>query len=88
MDKKSIPSQHRDTVEVYKELVHIEVRALVTRVADLTNTISAVFTEVTALALQLEESSGKLEQLDTSLAYCRDEIKKLKELVKKQQDKP
>lgn len=74
----SSTQNNRATVDIYKELVHVEVRSLVTRVAELTQTIGDVFTEVTALALQLEESSGKVEQLTTSLDYCKDEVQKLK----------
>ncbi len=72
---------NKSTVDIYKELVHVEVRALVGRVSELTQTIGDVFTEVTALALQLEESSGKVDQLSTSLSYCREEITKLKTRV-------
>jgi peptidoglycan hydrolase CwlO-like protein len=73
--------KNKRTVEIYQDLVHVEVRSLVNRVTELTQTIGDVFGEVTALALQLEESSGKVEQLGTSLEYCKDEIKKLKDKV-------
>lgn len=73
--------RNRSTVDIYKELVHVEVRSLVSRVTELTQTIGDVFTEVSALALQLEESSGKVDQLSTSLTYCKEEIAKLKTRV-------
>jgi len=77
--------QHKETVEVYKELVYIEMRSLISRVAELTNTISDVFKEVTALALQTEEATGKIDQMSASLDYCREEIRKLKQQIVTQQ---
>jgi chromosome segregation ATPase len=79
-DERRVPPTKR-TVEIYQDLVQVEVRALVNRVTELTQTIGEVFSEVTALALQLEESSGKVEQISTSLEYCKDELKKLRERV-------
>jgi len=82
--EESLPKRakpHKETVEIYRDLVHIEVRGLVTRVTELTKTIGNVFTEVTALALQLEESTGTVDQLASSLDYCRSELKELKERV-------
>lgn len=78
--ERPVPKNKR-TVEIYQDLVHVEVRSLVNRVTELTQTIGDVFTEVTALALQLEESTGKVDQIATSLEYCKDEIKKLKDKV-------
>ncbi len=73
--------KNKRTIDVYQDLVQVEVRSLVNRVTELTHTIGTVFAEVTTLALQIEESTGKVDQIATSLEYCKDEIKKLKERV-------
>jgi len=76
----------RNTVETYRELLHIEVRALVQRVAELTTTISSVFEEVNSVAMQLEIRSQKIDQLASSAEFQRSEINELKRLRRESDD--
>jgi uncharacterized coiled-coil DUF342 family protein len=71
--------KNKSTVEIYKDLIYVEVRSLINRVTDITGTIESILREMTALALQTEEHSQKVKQNSIGLDYCRKEIKRLKE---------
>lgn len=69
----STPPNKR-TVEIYRDLLQVEVRALVSRVSELTQTVGSLFGEVHNLALQLEESVDTQDRLAGGLTFCREEI--------------
>lgn len=55
-------SRNRDTLDTYRQLLELEVRSLVNRVTEITNTVGALFLEVNDITLKIEEHFNKLEQ--------------------------
>jgi len=76
-DTGGIPLNKR-TVEIYRDLLQVEVRALVTRVSELTHTVGSLFGEVNLIAIQLEESIKHMERLSGRLVYCEEELSTIK----------
>lgn len=72
---------HRGTMEIYRDLLHIEVRSLVQRVAELTGTVGEMFGEVNTIAIQLEESVEKMHRLSGGVDYCRDELGAIRQTI-------
>lgn len=79
MSEKS--KHHRSTMEMYRDLLQIEVRSLVQRVAELTGTVGEMFGEVNTIALQLEESVQKMHRLSGGVDYCRDELGSIRQTI-------
>jgi len=69
------------TIEIYRDLLQVEVRALVGRVAELTSTVNDLFTEVNNIALQLEESVAKSSRVNSGLSYCREEMRAVRKVA-------
>lgn len=79
-DSYIIPPSKR-TVEIYRDLLQVEVRALVGRVTELTQTVGALFGEVNNIAVQIEESTSNMERVGNGLSYCRKEISSMKQTI-------
>ena len=79
-DSRGIPPNKR-TVEIYRDLLQVEVRALVSRVSELTQTVGALFGEVSSIAVQLEDSVNGMDRMSNSLSYCREEISLIKKTL-------
>lgn len=79
MSEKS--KHHRGTMEIYRDLLHIEVRSLVQRVAELTGTVTELFGEVSTIAIQLEESVENMQRLSGGVDYCRDELGAIRQTI-------
>ena len=79
------PSQNKNkaTVDVYRDLLRVEVRALVSRVGELTQTVGDLFTEVSHIAIQLESSTSSVEQSTAGINYCRSQLGDLKQTTAK-----
>jgi len=75
------PSKNRSTVEVYRDLLQVEVKSLIGRVAELTDTVGNLFIEINGIALQIEQTVDRIGQVNTGLDYCREEIKTLRVTV-------
>ena len=74
MDTPNTP-RNKTTVEVYRDLLQVEVKSLIGRVAELTDTVGNLFVEVNGIALQMEHAVDRLEQMKSGLEYCREEIR-------------
>lgn len=70
----------KSTTEIYRDVVQVEVRALVQRVGELTTTVGALFEEVSAAALSLELTMENVQHLDGSIDQCKNDIQKLKSI--------
>jgi len=66
--------KNKTTVEIYRDLLQVEVKSLIGRVAGLTETVGNLFVEVNGIALQMEHTVDRLEQTHTGLDYCRKEM--------------
>ena len=73
------PNRNKSTVDVYRDLLRVEVRALVGRVGELTQTVGDLFTEVSHIAIQLEQSSNRTDQAAGGVHYCRTELGAVKQ---------
>jgi chromosome segregation ATPase len=73
---------HRTTVEMYRDLLQIEVRSLVQRVGELTGTVGEMFGEVNMIAIQLDESVVKMSRLTGGVDYCRTELGAIRETIR------
>lgn len=80
MDTPKTP-KNKTTVEVYRDLLQIEVKSLIGRVTQLTDTVGELFVEVNGIALQMEHTVDRLEQTHTGLDYCRKEMTALKTTI-------
>ena len=79
MEKKS-----KTTVELYRDLVNVEIRALVQRVTEASTTIDQIFALFEDLAVRLEESTLNTEQNRNRLEMAREEIARLSNHVERQ----
>lgn len=73
--------KNKTTIEVYRDLLQIEVKSLIGRVTQLTDTVGELFVEVNGIALQMEHTVDRLEQAHTGLDYCREEMSALKTTI-------
>ncbi len=73
--------KNKSTIEVYRDLLQIEVKSLIGRVAELTDTVGSLFVEVNGIALQMEHTVDRLEQTHSGLDYCRKEMSTIKNNV-------
>jgi hypothetical protein len=67
-----------NTAETYQKLLNIEVKSLITRIAELTGQVDKIFTEVAELMINTEDMLSRVESLGTSLAFNRTELADLK----------
>lgn len=58
----SSQSRSRDTLDTYRQLLELEVKSLVNRVTEITNTVGQLFLEVNSITLKVEEHFNKLER--------------------------
>jgi chromosome segregation ATPase len=75
--------RNKRTVEIFRDLLQVEVRSLISRVTELTSTVGDLFTEVNGIAIQLESSVTKVEQLTGGLSYCREEVGAIRKSISK-----
>lgn len=73
----------KQTVEIYRDLLQVEVRALISRVSELTSTVGDLFVEVNGIAIQLEESVHKVDRVTGGLDYCREELGAIRKSIGK-----
>jgi len=75
------PPKNKTTVEMYRDLLQVEVKSLMARVTELTTAVGAMFGEVNGIALQMENTVNKMGSMATGLDYCREEIKTIKNSI-------
>ena len=71
------------TLEAYRQLLETEIKNLLARVGNLTNTQDELLVSVNDLTINLEEVVGAMERLETSRSYFREELQALQEATKK-----
>ena len=71
----------KSTVEIYRDLVNVEMRSLVHRVTETSNTIEQIFKLFEDLAMRLEEGTMQIEQNRKRLDIAREEIVRLNKKV-------
>lgn len=79
-----LQNKSKTTVELYRDLVNVEIRALVHRVAEVSTTVDQIFSMFEDLTIRLEESAVNTEQNRNRLAMAREEINRLSNQVEQQ----
>jgi len=74
MSEKSTEVKNKSTIEIYRDLVNVEMRSLVHRVTETGNTIEQIFNLFEDLAMRLEEGTMQIEQNRKRLDIAREEI--------------
>lgn len=80
-DEKTTTFKNKSTVELYRDLVNVEMRSLVHRVTETSNTIEQIFNLFEDLAMRLEEGTMQIEQNRKRLEMAKDEIASLSKKV-------
>ncbi len=78
MDNFTVTRSAQETAETYRRLLEVEIKALLSRVNELTGTVADVFLETNAIALQLERAVGGLEQISGRQDFLSTEVTNIK----------
>jgi chromosome segregation ATPase len=76
----------RNTAETYRVLLEVEVKSVIKRVGELTESTASLFEAVNDIALNIEEAVVRLERLSGGLQYCREEIGALHRRIQNHDD--
>lgn len=84
MSDKITTFKKKSTIEIYRDLVNVEMKSLVHRVTETSNTIEQIFLLFEDLALKLEEGTMQIEQNRRRLEIAKEEIARLSKTLESQ----
>ena len=74
-------SKKRSTLETYQNLLEIEIKSLVQRIGEISQTVGQLFEAINEMAIKVEEDVSTMERVRGGVDFCRSEIAAINKLL-------
>lgn len=79
------PKNPKSTLDIYEQLIQVELRANVKRIGELTSTVDHLLVEVGSIALRIEEAVSGIDKMSSRVKFVRSEFDLLKKKINLQE---